>query len=101
MSTNAPIGSCVFTAPPTYRECVFGKVDTRDLPDDENVTGNTMFVPYYTYYDWINPAGETHVNAEEKQKLVTTIHVKHEIQEETEKIADSTRVALDTVDTQL
>lgn len=38
--------------PPSYRECVLGKVDT--MEEDENyAAGNMTFAPSYTYYDWM------------------------------------------------
>ena len=40
------------TAPPSYQECVLGKVD---VTDDENkhVAGNMSYAPSYGYYDWL------------------------------------------------
>lgn len=46
--------------PPSYQECVLGKVDTTD-DDDKNSAGNMSFAPSYTYYDWMShPAPGAH-----------------------------------------
>ncbi|XP_013417424.1 arrestin domain-containing protein 3-like isoform X1 [Lingula anatina] len=37
-------------APPSYAECVFGKVNIRDDEDNEHTTGDVEFTPVYTYY---------------------------------------------------
>jgi hypothetical protein len=41
-----------FAAPPSYSECVFGKVNVKDDDDNEHTRGNMEFAPAYTYYDW-------------------------------------------------
>ncbi|KAL4228239.1 hypothetical protein ACF0H5_013672 [Mactra antiquata] len=58
--TNQPLG---FQAPvnfdmppPSYQECVLGKVDTTDA-DDKHATGNMSFAPAYSYYDWMSHPG--------------------------------------------
>ncbi|XP_041373505.1 arrestin domain-containing protein 3-like [Gigantopelta aegis] len=38
--------------PPSYSECVFGKVNIKDEGDDEHTRGNLDYAPVYTYYDW-------------------------------------------------
>ncbi|KAK6180275.1 hypothetical protein SNE40_012462 [Patella caerulea] len=38
--------------PPSYAECVFGKVNIRDENDDEHTRGNMDYAPAYTYYNW-------------------------------------------------
>jgi hypothetical protein len=37
--------------PPSYAECVFGKVDMKD-DDDGKHTTYSSWAPSYTYYDW-------------------------------------------------
>ncbi|XP_076110982.1 arrestin domain-containing protein 17-like [Mytilus galloprovincialis] len=37
--------------PPSYAECVFGKVDLKE-DDDKHTTSYTNWAPAYTYYDW-------------------------------------------------
>ncbi|XP_053405235.1 arrestin domain-containing protein 3-like [Mercenaria mercenaria] len=38
--------------PPSYRECVLGKVDTMD-EDEQYAAGDRNFAPAYTYYDFV------------------------------------------------
>lgn len=43
--------------PPSYAECVFGKVSVGDDEDDnEHMGGDKNFAPSYTYYDWSKSA---------------------------------------------
>lgn len=65
MSPSAPPGMAVSSAdigfslqptipqglPPSYAECVFGKVDMKDDDDGKHTTYNS-WAPSYTYYDW-------------------------------------------------
>ncbi|GFR83465.1 arrestin domain-containing protein 3-like [Elysia marginata] len=37
--------------PPSYNECITGKVDIRD-EDDDHTYGELNFAPAYTYYNW-------------------------------------------------
>ncbi|KAL5022520.1 hypothetical protein ScPMuIL_001675 [Solemya velum] len=37
-------------APPSYEECIFGKVQIRDDDDDEHTTGQLAWAPAYPYY---------------------------------------------------
>lgn len=39
-------------APPSYSECVFGKVNVKDEGDSQYTRGVLEFAPVYTYYDW-------------------------------------------------
>lgn len=41
-----------FSAPPSYNECVFGKVNVKEEDDNEHTRGALDFAPVYTYYDW-------------------------------------------------
>ncbi|ESO88266.1 hypothetical protein LOTGIDRAFT_165704 [Lottia gigantea] len=43
----APIGP-----PPSYADCVFGKVNIKEQNDDDYTKGNMDFAPQYTYYNW-------------------------------------------------
>uniref|UniRef100_A0A914WJ86 Uncharacterized protein n=1 Tax=Plectus sambesii TaxID=2011161 RepID=A0A914WJ86_9BILA len=36
--------------PPTYKECMFGKVDAHDDGDNEHTRGNFAFAPKYPVY---------------------------------------------------
>lgn len=38
--------------PPSYAECVFGKVAIAEDDDNEYTKGDRDFAPVYTYYDW-------------------------------------------------
>lgn len=38
--------------PPSYAECVFGKVAVAEEDDNEYTKGDKDFAPVYTYYDW-------------------------------------------------
>ncbi|XP_064605367.1 arrestin domain-containing protein 3-like [Liolophura sinensis] len=38
--------------PPSYAECVSGKVNIRDEEDNEYTGGNLEYTPRYTYYNW-------------------------------------------------
>lgn len=42
--------------PPSYQECVFGKVGVADEDDNEHTGGDKDFAPSYTYYDWSKSA---------------------------------------------
>lgn len=43
---------CFVAAPPSYAECVFGKVAVAEEDDNEYTKGDKDFAPVYTYYDW-------------------------------------------------
>ncbi|KAL3865646.1 hypothetical protein ACJMK2_043012 [Sinanodonta woodiana] len=47
-----PTSSLPYLPPPSYAECVFGKVSTRDGDDNEYTMGDKDYAPVYTYYDW-------------------------------------------------
>lgn len=51
LGVNCIVMSLV-SAPPSYAECVSGKVNIRDEADNEYTGGNLEFTPRYTYYDW-------------------------------------------------
>ncbi|XP_067665145.1 arrestin domain-containing protein 3-like [Haliotis asinina] len=38
--------------PPSYGECVFGKVDIKEEGESEHLQGDSRYAPMYTYYDW-------------------------------------------------
>ncbi|XP_046556419.1 arrestin domain-containing protein 3-like [Haliotis rubra] len=38
--------------PPSYGECVFGKVDIKEEGESEHLQGDNRYAPVYTYYDW-------------------------------------------------
>ncbi|XP_046574479.1 arrestin domain-containing protein 3-like [Haliotis rubra] len=38
--------------PPSYAECVFGKVNIAEEGDTKYVKGDTEYAPAYTYYNW-------------------------------------------------
>ncbi|WAR01022.1 ARRD3-like protein [Mya arenaria] len=38
--------------PPSYAECVFGKVGVREDEDSDHMGGDVDFAPSYAYYDW-------------------------------------------------
>ncbi|KAK6179157.1 hypothetical protein SNE40_011577 [Patella caerulea] len=38
--------------PPSYADCVFGKVNIKEEEDNEYTGGNLDFAPKYTYYNW-------------------------------------------------
>ncbi|XP_071103882.1 arrestin domain-containing protein 3-like [Haliotis cracherodii] len=38
--------------PPSYEECVFGRVNITQKEDSEHLHGDKYFAPVYTYYDW-------------------------------------------------
>ncbi|XP_046337202.1 arrestin domain-containing protein 3-like [Haliotis rufescens] len=38
--------------PPSYGECVFGKVDIKEEGENEHLQGDNRYAPVYTYYDW-------------------------------------------------
>ncbi|XP_025076865.1 arrestin domain-containing protein 3-like isoform X2 [Pomacea canaliculata] len=38
--------------PPSYSECVLGKVNVKDEDDNEYTHGVLEYAPVYTYYDW-------------------------------------------------
>ena len=40
------------SAPPSYAESAFGRVDTREEGEDEHTAGNTNYAPVYSYYNW-------------------------------------------------
>ena len=40
------------SAPPSYNESVFGKVNVKDEDDSEHTRGDLDYAPVYTYYDW-------------------------------------------------
>lgn len=40
------------SAPPSYSECVLGKVNVKDEDDNEYTHGVLEYAPVYTYYDW-------------------------------------------------
>ena len=48
---------CFVSAPPSYAECVFGKVDIHDDEDNQYTRGDMAYAPVYTYYNWENPNG--------------------------------------------
>ena len=53
------IGAVVdVTAPPSYAECVTGKVDIREDGDSEYTHGDLNFAPAYTYYSWDQGQGQ-------------------------------------------
>ncbi|KAH3812604.1 hypothetical protein DPMN_141040 [Dreissena polymorpha] len=58
--TQQPYGppsgvSLPFNMPsPSYRECMFGKVDTKES-DDKHAGGNMSYAPSYIYYNWMQP----------------------------------------------
>ncbi|KAK6180221.1 hypothetical protein SNE40_012413 [Patella caerulea] len=66
-SNNVPLQSTVPSAPsymdtppPSYAECVFGKVNIRDENDDEHTRGNMEYAPpAYTYYNWNQQSNNT------------------------------------------
>lgn len=39
------------TAPPSYEECVFGRVNIKDKDDTDYTQGDLVFTPMYAYYD--------------------------------------------------
>ncbi|KAK6180269.1 hypothetical protein SNE40_012456 [Patella caerulea] len=53
--------------PPSYAECVFGKVNIRDENDDEHTRGNMDYAPAYTYYNWNHHTSNTNVPVTEQQ----------------------------------
>ncbi len=46
------------TAPPSYAECVSGRVNVRDEDDNEYTRGDLNWAPTYTYYTWNPPPGQ-------------------------------------------
>lgn len=50
--TNLFVVLFFFSAPPSYNECVFGKVNVKEEDDNEHTRGALDFAPVYTYYDW-------------------------------------------------
>ncbi|KAH3822306.1 arrestin domain-containing protein 17-like [Dreissena polymorpha] len=40
--------------PPSYQECMFGKVNTKEY-DDRHAGGNMSYAPAYIYYNWMQP----------------------------------------------
>ena len=48
----------IYSAPPSYAECMYGKVDVRDDDDDEHTRGELNWAPTYTYYTWNPPIGQ-------------------------------------------
>ncbi|KAK3601187.1 hypothetical protein CHS0354_004388 [Potamilus streckersoni] len=47
-----PTSTLPYLPPPSYAECVFGKVSTKGDDDNEYTMGDKDFAPVYTYYDW-------------------------------------------------
>ena len=39
-------------APPSYAECVFGKVNIKEENDNEYTKGDLSYAPVYNYYSW-------------------------------------------------
>ncbi|XP_076472508.1 arrestin domain-containing protein 3-like [Babylonia areolata] len=55
MEPTAPVmppGSVPDMPPPSYNECVFGKVNIKDDEDNDHTRGNMDYAPVYPYYDW-------------------------------------------------
>lgn len=48
----------VYSAPPSYAECMNGKVDIRDNTDTKHTRGELSWAPTYTYYTWNPPPGQ-------------------------------------------
>ena len=42
----------IFSAPPSYSECVFGKIAVAEEGENEYMKGDKDFAPVYPYYDW-------------------------------------------------
>ncbi|XP_050403329.2 arrestin domain-containing protein 3-like [Patella vulgata] len=53
--------------PPSYAECVFGKVNIREENDNEHIRGNMDYAPVYTYYNWNQHNANTFVPVAEQQ----------------------------------
>ncbi|CAG5135197.1 unnamed protein product [Candidula unifasciata] len=43
--------------PPSYSECITGRVNIREAGDNEHTGGNLDYAPVYTYYNWGNTPG--------------------------------------------
>ncbi|XP_025077865.1 uncharacterized protein LOC112554340 [Pomacea canaliculata] len=52
MMPYSPPSSIPNLPPPSYNECVFGKVNVKEEDDNEHTRGALDFAPVYTYYDW-------------------------------------------------
>ncbi|KAJ8302419.1 hypothetical protein KUTeg_018815 [Tegillarca granosa] len=50
----------IIIAPPSYEECVFGKVNVRDENDDEHTSGQMAWAPAYPFYDWSQHSSQTY-----------------------------------------
>ncbi|XP_069113549.1 arrestin domain-containing protein 17-like [Argopecten irradians] len=46
--------------PPSYAECVFGRVTIQDENDDEHTGGENSWAPAYPYYDWSRHSNQTY-----------------------------------------
>ena len=45
----------LIATPPSYAECVLGKVNIKDEEDNEYMHGQLDYAPTYTYYNWGQP----------------------------------------------
>ncbi|OWF34734.1 arrestin domain-containing protein 17-like [Mizuhopecten yessoensis] len=50
--------------PPSYAECVFGRVTIQDENDDEHTGGESSWAPAYPYYDWSRHSNQTYGGAQ-------------------------------------
>ncbi|KAL5005445.1 hypothetical protein ScPMuIL_018901 [Solemya velum] len=49
---SAPAAGFRELPPPSYSECVFGKVNIKDENDSDHTRGDLNYAPVYTYYNW-------------------------------------------------
>lgn len=65
--------------PPSYQECVLGKVDVTD-DDDKHATGNMSYAPSYSYYDWLGTPPQYGVqNSPPSAPTLTAAHMNNVI----------------------
>ncbi|BFZ02490.1 hypothetical protein BsWGS_05529 [Bradybaena similaris] len=54
---DAPLMGIPDMPPPSYSECITGKVSIREEGDNEYTGGNLDYTPVYTYYNWGHTPG--------------------------------------------